>query len=148
MTTERKVTAGLLMGLCFMIALGGAAALSGHHLVQSARLLDHTYEALHAIVDLHIHLLLLETRARGFAMSGSEFVLEGYETDREMVLVKAREIQSLVADNPVQLARARQLAPLLENKVAFTDDLIAVRDEEAMSLVMFGLLNVQTFVSS
>jgi len=133
MTTERKVTAGLAIGLGFMVALGGAAALSGHHQVRSARLLDHTYEVLRAIEDLHIHLLLLETRARGYAISGSQSVLEGYESDSDAIRGRIREIQSLVADDTDQLERARQLAPLLEQKIGFTDDLIAVREEEGLA---------------
>lgn len=130
MTTERKVSAGLVVGLGLMIALGGAAALSGRHLIQSARLLDHTYEVLRAVEDLHISLLLLETRARGYALSGSENVLEGYESSRDRIQERIREIHALVADNPEQMDRARRVEPILEAKIAFTDALIEARGTE------------------
>ncbi len=145
MTTERKVNLGFAIGLGFMITLGGAACLSGWSLLDSAQRLNHSYEVLRAIEDLHIQLLRLESQTRGYALGGPESILTQYDDRRSTVLARLNELQTLSAGDAEQSGRLHQLKPLVEQKLAFLDALIAARrdgrtdDVEAMASQGRGL---------
>lgn len=127
MTTERKVTVGFVIGLGFMVALGGAACWNGWHLFQNARSLDHTYEVLRGIEDLHIQLHRLESQTRGYALGEADAALEESGRGKEAVLARLEDLRVLVYDSASQTERLRQLAPVIRQKIAFMDSMVEAR---------------------
>lgn len=127
LTTEHKVTIGFVIGLGFMIALGAAACWNGWHLFQNAQSLDHTYEVLRGIEDLHIRLHRLESQTRGYALGEPDTVLDELERGKEIALALVEELRALVYDSAAQTDRLRQLDPLIRQKFAFMDSLIEAR---------------------
>lgn len=129
MTTERKVTVGFAIGLAFMVVLGSTACWSGWQLYQSAQLLDHAYEVLRSIEDLHIQLLGLESQVRGYALGDVETSLDGYAERCDTLIARLEQLNDLTREQPAQTERLAHLGPSVRAKIAFMDAMIETSDE-------------------
>ncbi len=129
MTTERKVAVGFAIGLAFMVVLGSTACWSGWHLYQSAQLLDHAYEVLRGIEDLHIQLLRLESQVRGFALGDVKSSLDGYAETCDAIMARLNELSGLTGEHPAQTERLALLTPKVHDKIAFMNTMIEARNQ-------------------
>ena len=127
MTTERKVSLGFLAGLVAMFAVGAAAVLSGRELVRNSALLDHTYEVLRTIEDIHMRILEVESMSRGYALSGKEDYLLKFEENRVALHERLQLLARLTVDDPNQQARVVKLDPAIRSKLEFNVHLIESR---------------------
>jgi signal transduction histidine kinase/FixJ family two-component response regulator len=100
---------------------------------------QHTYDVLGTIKDLDHAVDEAESGERGYLLTGSDDDLAPYEAARARMSAREGDLQRLTADNPMQQARLRDLAPLLQRKLEQLTETVQVRrdigPEAALRLV-------------
>ncbi|WP_158500592.1 sensor histidine kinase [Spirosoma radiotolerans] len=84
----------------------------------------HTYQVIDRLKAVEALLVDAETGARGYAATQDSVFLEPYRQARPRIDSNLEALPKLVADNPAQQRRARQLNKLAKAKVAIVDQLI------------------------
>ena len=108
LTRRMLLASGLLaivVGASFLILL-----LAITNLREATQERRETREGLVAADELQRHVIDLETGLRGFVITREERFLEPWDEARATFRERAGRLQRLVADDPVQLARARRIA--------------------------------------
>jgi signal transduction histidine kinase len=77
----------------------------------------HTLEVNGAIVTYQAALRRAESGQRGFLLTGDTAYLNDYEIGRRRLTEIQVDLESLIADNPEQVARLRQVQPLMRGKL-------------------------------
>ena len=88
---------------------------------RSTERVRHTYEVVDQISLLELQLERAETGRRGFLLSGSQYRLELYGVNTLLAPRTLAKLEMMVADNPVQVARARQLRTETERQLLEVD---------------------------
>jgi signal transduction histidine kinase/CHASE3 domain sensor protein len=109
------VVFGVLIG--FLVLLGGLTW-DGFSTARGARLrTEHTYQVLAKLRELGMTMRGAESGQRGFLLTGDETYLDPYKDALDRISIVQGELQRLTADNPAQLDRLRELAPLLQRRL-------------------------------
>jgi signal transduction histidine kinase len=90
------------------------------------RRVQHTLHVITTVDDALGQLKDLETGQRGYLIAGDDDFLEPYERGVQLVHARLRKAKELVADNPAQLSRLRELEPLVDQKIAFSKETVDV----------------------
>ncbi len=133
----------LLPMLCMLVAIFNSAQDS----YQQEQQVSHTYQVLTAADNLLLHLLTMQTSARGYLLTGEQQILAPYDQALHDYRRSLQELKSLVSDNPVQserLIRIHQAAQdwrvqVIERALqiqAQTDG--RTRSEEAIAVIAGG----------
>ena len=88
---------------------------------QSTQRVRHTYEVVDQISLLELQLERAETGRRGYLLSGSQYRLELYGVNTLLTPRTLAKLEKMVADNPEQAARARQLRIETERQLLEVD---------------------------
>lgn len=94
---------------------------------QSATEVSHTHEVLYNIEQVLALTTSLEASGRGYVINADDSYSGSAEKYTFEVRSYLKKLEEQVKDNPLQEARAVQLSALVENKIAFTNSLIAAR---------------------
>jgi signal transduction histidine kinase/CHASE3 domain sensor protein/CheY-like chemotaxis protein len=78
---------------------------------------DRSYQVLRALKDMRIAIAETESSVRGFSLSGDDADLAGYRESLGQIAYLQSEIHQLIADNPDQVQRFDQLAPILQRHI-------------------------------
>src|SRR5439155_698888 len=109
---------------------------------QAAFLVRHTIEVREATRQLFNLLEGAETGQRGFLLTRDATYLEPYNATLPAIDTVTRQLRTLIADNPSQLARFDRVRPLVETKLVELAQTIALaragRDNEAMTIMRTG----------
>ncbi len=123
--------------LAAIMLLVGAATWDRFNAARSAREWAlHTYEVLSTIKDLDLAVRNAEGGQRGYLLTGDDQYLAPYRASLGRVGFLAGELQRLTADNPVQQARLRTLAPLLGRELEELSQTVQLRRDGGLDAAL------------
>ena len=111
---ERKVTLGFAIAALALLLIGGAAWWSATRYKSTFLRVNHTHEVLNELEGVLVDVLSMQTSTRGFVLTGSEEVLQPFETGHAQISTGLRRLGGLLADNARQQQRLAQLGPLVD----------------------------------
>jgi signal transduction histidine kinase len=92
----------------------------------------HTYLVVEKLQGVRIDITQAEADQLGFALTGQERYLELYEVGAGQVRQDVKELQHLIADNPIERERLQRLDPLIAARLAELDDGIETRQRSGL----------------
>ncbi|HVU37948.1 MAG TPA: response regulator [Opitutales bacterium] len=122
---------GFAGGVLLLMALGSIYSI--RQAAASAALVAHTEDVEKQVNGLRASVMDLEAGARNFVITGQESYLNGYADAKLQIPAQAQELQQSVADNPEQAQRARQLAGLLTQRLAFAEQIVDTRRQQGFT---------------
>jgi PAS domain S-box-containing protein len=132
LTTNRKIAAGFAAALLILL-VGALSFQSARRALEAARWVAHTHEVLARLDALLAATVNAETGQRGYVITGQPRFLEPFETGIRQLPQHLAAVRRLTADNPRQQARLDSLAPILEARLAFTREVVRLREREGMA---------------
>jgi len=126
---RRKITAGFIVAILLTIFLGYSGWRSARRAAEDDYRVAHTYEVMETIQRTTRHVIVAETSARAFALSGQEPLLVNYQSNRHNIFADEAELRSLTADNLSQQRRLDVLEPQVGAALDFAEGIIAKRRE-------------------
>lgn len=99
--------------LVLLVAIGVLSYRSVQTLIENNELVVHTQEVLDQLQDIRIHIIQVETDARGFLLTGDHVYLEAYDRDRKDIPLKIAAVKANTQDN----ISHQQKFPILEEAV-------------------------------
>jgi len=124
---RRKVTAGFIVGIVLTVFLGYSGWRSARRAAQDDYWVSHTHEVMESIQRTSRHVIVAETSARAFALSGQEPLLVNYDSTRQKIFQDEAELRSLTADNLSQQRRLDALDPQVRAALDFAESIIVKR---------------------
>ena len=112
------------VALCLLAAVGAATVWSFVRTAQSFEWVEHTYRVIATLQEYHASVREAESAARGYRLTGNPLLRDAYFQARPEVQRQLADLGSLVADNPAQVARLRNLDQLTERRLALSGILI------------------------
>jgi len=107
------VAIALTLAAAALMSVGLLTARRISHLREDATLVEHTQVVIGQVRRVLALGVDAETGTRGFAITGDDAFLEPYNESRTQMEPELQRLETLVADNPTQKARAGQLAEAL-----------------------------------
>lgn len=98
-----------VLAMVLILTLAGAVLVTGRLYRNAHRWTLHTYQVREQILQLVDHLQLSEMEARSYGLTGRDIAFQRYWHDIELVEHDADNLAEQVADNPEQVAAAKQL---------------------------------------
>jgi methyl-accepting chemotaxis protein len=146
--TKRILRLGPIVGrgfgsiLLLVIVMGAVSYWATRTLVNTSQWVLHTIEVQFQLQSVVQALADGETAQRGFVISKNEEFIEPFDAARRSVPKAVSNLERLLADNPVQLGRLRELEELANRKIESMSATVAmVRDgkgAEALEFVSSG----------
>lgn len=118
-------------GFGLAIAVLAVNAWMSHHntrqLVDDQAWVNHTRRALGALDDVLVAMTDAETGQRGYLLSGDEANLAPYRAANQRIETQLRQLEELMADNPLQHGRVAALRAKIEPRLKLLDENISHR---------------------
>jgi PAS domain S-box-containing protein len=127
LTTQHKIQAGFAAALAFLLLTGGISFWSDSGSLKTIRLVNHTYQVLTQLEQIHTAVLEIKTAAQAFVVAGDDAFLQPYQSGVENIQRLLKELHRLTDDNPGQQRRLDDLQRLIARKSARLDQLIKLR---------------------
>jgi PAS domain S-box-containing protein len=132
---QRKVLLGFLLAISIISGLGIISYLNNQRYKQSNAWVIHTNQ-----VQFHAQRILslivdIESGQRGYIISGDTSFLEPYHSGAAVIRQDINDLKKLVADNPVQSKRVDVIDSLVERKLKFAFNTIAMRQSSVDSAI-------------
>lgn len=124
---DLSVSLGLAAVMLFFVLGGIVSYVNTRTLNLDAKLIAHTHEVLSALREVVSLLKDAETGQRGYLLTGDVRYLEPHTTAVSRIDSRLGEIERLVQDNPVQVARVPTLKQQIALKLAELGETIVVR---------------------
>jgi PAS domain S-box-containing protein len=137
---DARVSGGFLLAVALMVTIAGASFGFTSKLRESDQWVSHTQEVLKEIQDVATDVTRLQSEQRGYFISGDAKLLERYAQAREAVRKNLAEVHQLTADNRWQQERVDQLRPLIDRRIAWSDENIAIFQQNGFAAVQQRLL--------
>ena len=125
--TQKKVQAGFVLALLCLTVTGVIAFQSELESSRRADWTRHTAEVIGQLRQVLITTTDAETAQRGFVITGDEHFLEPYQNIHERVGAAIQSLRELTADNRAQQEQLNVLEPIVEARLARTNQNIALR---------------------
>lgn len=122
-----KIGMGYGVALLILLVIGAVAYRSTNGLISNAERVTHTYEVLDNLQAVLSLMQDTETGGRGYIITGADRYLEPYQNAVRQATPKVAEVRRLTSDNPSQQRRLDRLDPLIQSKIAFTQEIIDLR---------------------
>lgn len=106
---NRFVVGAVLLGFVAVVIAAVAAGWSVHRNQQHTAWVNHTFEVEQAIGRFRVNLERTEVARRGYLLSSDERFRATFNENHAKAPAQLDEIERLVADNPAQVARVKQL---------------------------------------
>ena len=131
-SVEGKILIGFVMSVLVLIGTGGLAYRNTSSLVETNNWVVHTYEVIASLEDGLAILTDVETKQRGFLLTGNEQFLNDCQAAQARVSGWEDVVQKLVADNSEQEERFKELKPLIEHRLNLLNNRIQERREKGL----------------
>jgi methyl-accepting chemotaxis protein len=141
LTIGQQIAAGLVVPLLTLMLLSFASYRYTAALLETNRLVKHTYQTIAALERLFADIQDAETGQRGFIITGDPAFLEPYERSVRQLDADHESLRALVADHPVQAARLGRLYPVMQEKL---DDLRVTVEQRRRDGVEAATRSVQS----
>ncbi|MBO0934281.1 sensor histidine kinase [Fibrella aquatilis] len=142
--TNRRIAVGFTVAI-FLVIIG--FGLSLHSYTQSKRdnqRISHTFEVISRISTILSLLKDVETGSRGYVATRLTSFLEPYRLAEPQLAPQLNNLDSLIADNPIQQRASKQLRQLVLAKLIITNRQIRLDNSETDSLRQAYLLEGRT----
>jgi PAS domain S-box-containing protein len=116
-TVSKRSVFWLVIGLGMLVLIGGIGALTLHWVDQSDYWVDHTREVISNNQRLLLDVRDAESAERGYIITGDESYLGPYEGATNDVPPTLAKLTRLVADNPPQQERLKNLSVLISQRL-------------------------------
>ena len=124
--TERKVQAGFAFALALLSVIGILSYRSLGRLREDAAQVAHAHEVIASLRLLLSTVTDAETAQRGYTVTGEERYLEPHHQAARRLQDELQKLRTLIAD-PRQQGRLERLAPLLEQRMDVSSEIIELR---------------------
>jgi signal transduction histidine kinase/CHASE3 domain sensor protein/ActR/RegA family two-component response regulator len=114
-----------------MVMAGGLSFYNLHRLTVDNAWVEHTYQVMQALDNFLSCFTSAETAQRGFNITGDATYVDSMERNMDITRHAAAQIVQMTADNPEQHSRLSSLAPLLSQRFASLEDMVAARRADA-----------------
>ena len=131
-SVEGKILLGFVMSVLVLIGIGALAYRTTGNLVETNNWVIHTYEVIASLEDGLAILTDVETKQRGFLLTGDERFLKDCEAAQARAAGWTDVIQKLVADNPEQTRRLESLKTLIGQRLVLLNSRIQLRREKGI----------------
>jgi PAS domain S-box-containing protein len=105
-------------------------------------LVDHTQLVIQQIEKNLINALDLQASARGYVVTGKETYLKQFDNVKALLPASLKSLNTLIADNPEQLALFDSLTYYFDKRTAISKEMISLRQQnkiaEAIQIVAMG----------
>lgn len=127
---ERKMGGALVVATLVLVAVLGITYVSAVRLLDVAAETRHSEDLLNDLRRLQAYAYDVETGSRGYVISGDERQLAPYYSGRGLLESLRQDLRKRVAGNPHMAGLFDGLEPLLDERVAFANQLVALRRNE------------------
>lgn len=127
---DRATTAGFLLAAAMMLTASGLSYNFTSRLLESARWVSHTQEALKEIQEISSGAAMLESGQRGFVLLGDERLLKARNAMAAELTGRVAALRQLTVDNARQQRRLDELEPLIRQRAEFGERTIEVRRQQ------------------
>jgi len=124
---DRGVVAAFLLGVVVLVAIGLVAVRGIRSLVETSEWVAHTHEVLATLAAADADVTSAEASRRGYALSGAERHLDGYEIARSNITARLDHLGVLMADNPAQQRRLGRLRTAVQVRLTALEGAIVAR---------------------
>lgn len=129
-STDKLLAAGVILvvvsiGFVFFVSIKQATSVNA----MSFRI-DHTHTVIRHVQELERGVVGYESGARGYSITGLTIFLEPYLDTEELIAQNIKELSLLIQDNSIQQERLRKLKHLIDERIAFSNKTIKMRQEE------------------
>ena len=131
--SDRKVRLAFGFAILTLLLMG---ALSYRWVVisnESNRWVQHTHDVLENIQDLNLAVEEIESTSRGFALTGKESSLDGYEASVSKANQDLAAIHALTADNPRQQIHFPFIENLAAERIQHAETVVSLRRSQGMA---------------
>jgi PAS domain S-box-containing protein len=122
---RQRLALGLGLGTLLMI--GAASTALGFKSRQQTAWVDHSLDVLQKTSELRLLIREAESASRGFVLTNAASFRAEFGETTDRIPVALADLQRAVADNPVQVALLRDLAPLISQRLDASADFIRLR---------------------
>lgn len=116
-----------LLALGLLVVLATAGYFSGRRYLDASEWVTHTFEVTEAIDRVVTSVQDIENGQRGFLLSGDPVFLVAYDRARNALPKDLKRLRELPRDNPGQQQRIQKLSQLVDQKLAFAQETLAVK---------------------
>ncbi|HSY17544.1 MAG TPA: CHASE3 domain-containing protein [Candidatus Acidoferrales bacterium] len=131
-SVEGKILVGFVVSVLVLIGIGGLAYRTTGNLVGTNKWVVHTYQVIASLEDGLAILTDVETKQRGYLLTGDMHFLSDCEAAQARVAGWEDVMQKLVADNPDQLKRLGDLKSLIARRLVVLNNRIELRKEKGV----------------
>ncbi len=124
---KRNLLIGFSLSLLLLLVSSVASYFSIQHLLESAKLVNHTDSVIQRLENVVSTLKDAETGQRGYLLTGKENFLEPYIGAHEKAQNVLNEVKSITIDNQVQQQSCEQLQRYISKRVFILEKLINAR---------------------
>ena len=125
----RWLVVGLVTALGLLVGLGGLAYFNVEHQVEATRLVGHTYQVVESLQKIRSTMQEADNNQRSYVVSGTDGYLQSFETSAASLPALLSTTGGLIADNPAQGARLRQLRTLVDDRMQLARTRIGQRQQ-------------------
>ena len=125
----RWLVAGLVTALGMLVGLGALAYFNVEHQVEATRLVEHTYQVVESLQKIRSTMQEADNNQRSYVVSGSDGYLQSFQTSAASLPALLAATGDLIADNPAQGARLRQLRTLIDDRMQIARTRIGQRQQ-------------------
>jgi len=144
---ERQAIVGFVLAVIVLLMLAGAATRATSSLLETNRLVAHTYSVLAALKDVEASLNLAIASHRGFVVTG----LPDYLADRDAALARLTStvgaLRGLTRDNPRQQALLDQLEDQVRQRRSSMDEVTRRLEADGIGSARGALLDTDPVAS-
>ena len=120
-------TIGFAIGIVSLFAMAGSSYNVTHRLMETAKWVSHTQEVLKKTQEIASDLADLESKQRGYIITGDERQLDRREQTKASLQEDLNDLHKLIADNSSQQLRLKDVIPLIAQRNDFGDQTIEAR---------------------
>lgn len=125
---QNNVAVGFLFISAIVAIMGWSFYGNLTGLTHTRQMVDHTYGVLEELHVLKLKLKDIETGQRGYLIAGEPVFLKPYNLSVRNIGDSVKKLRDLTLDNPSQQERMDLLEPLIQERLAYIDELIKVYD--------------------
>ena len=138
----------LTLAAVIFVAVGGGVLLGVQHFIDDARHVAHTNAVIANIDAAEARLRDAESAQRGYLLTGKVEYLAAYRINLDQLPPLVAHLESLVSDNPAQVARVQQFKALGEQRMTQVAGTLARFESRGLEAARAGIDDQALVVSS
>ena len=125
---------GLLAAVLLLIAVVAALSwINARRFSTANGLVVHTQEVARQLEAVNVALVSVESATRAYALTGNAAFVSSARQFEGDARLRLSDVRGLTADNPTQQALVAELGQAVDEKVAFNEEIVPVRDRAGLA---------------